>query len=380
MDKRWADVRKAVVFSGVTGLLFGVAFCLFMLFSSSPDSPKGPLLLVIPLMTGLVSGAAGATGVYLDRFLERRGVKGPGVRRAITFLIVVVIAYGVAIMAVRGTPAAMRGNPAWAMLAGLGFGGTVALVEYRLWQMRQQMLRLELENKYLSEIAKKDTLLAEATEDLVLAEERNRVAGDLHDSVSSGIHGIVYAIHSLKQAISAGESATGGEAGPKDRVPQILDLLEKTAQSTQDELRAMILELKPSLLDEKGLAEALRLHCELFSQRQGIPVDLKVEDAPGLSPEQQVAAYRVAQEALTNILKHSGATQASVWLSQREGSVALTVADNGKGFAADSLGSPGTPGGLGLKNMESRCARNDGTFEVSSSPGAGTTIRAIFRT
>ena len=368
MQESWGiSIRKAVLFSGGTGVLFGVAFSIFMALNPSPNSPKGLVLLTVPLLSGLISGAAGAGGAYLDRFLIKRGMAKPAARRLIAFTVIVLVTFSLAALAARRASLLLEGNTVWGMLAGLGFGAAVALVDYRLWQTRQKMLTLELENKYLSEIAKKDTLLTEATENLVLAEERNRMARDLHDSVSSGIHGIVYAVHSLKQAISASD--------PSPRVMEMLDLVEKTAQSTQDELRAMILELKPSLLDEKGLAEALRLHCELFSQRQGVPVDLKVDDAPALSPEQQIAVYRIAQEALANVQKHSGATYVTVTLAVHDDSVDLTVSDNGKGFSPGS----GTEG-LGLRSMESRCARNNGTFSVTSSPGAGTTMTASFRT
>lgn len=78
MEERWSDsVRKAVLLSGGTGLLFGVAFSVFMLFNPSPDRPKGPILLVVPVLTTLVSGAAGAAGTYLDRYLTNRGVAKP---------------------------------------------------------------------------------------------------------------------------------------------------------------------------------------------------------------------------------------------------------------------------------------------------------------
>jgi len=135
----------------------------------------------------------------------------------------------------------------------------------------------------------------------------------------------------------------------------------------------MILELKPSLLNEKGLIEALRMHCELFSQRQGIQVDLSLEDAPGLSPEQQVAVYRIAQEALANVQRHSGASRVSLSLTRRDGKFVLTVTDNGSGFNPELSHS-----GVGLRSMEARCSRNGGMFRVMSSPGAGTTVEASF--
>lgn len=362
-------VASGLLLSGMAGILFGVAFALFLLTTGSPHALKGPVLLVIPAITGSVAGAAGAAGAYLDAVLIRRGMSSPAQRRVVSFLVVTLSTFALAaVAAMRLHLVDLQAQALWGALLGLSFGAVFAAVEYRLWKMRQRVVSLEIENRYLSEMARKDALLAKATEDLVLVEERNRVAQDLHDSVSSGIHGIVYALHLLKQAVAAGEIAGGDH-----KIAGIIDLLDKTAHSTQDELRAMILELKPSLLDEKGLAEALRLHCELFSQRQNVPVDLSVEDAPGLSAEQQVAVYRIAQEALANVQRHSGATRVSISLAFKDGKFALVVADDGRGFDPGSIFA-----GVGLHSMEQRCARNNGTLRVTSSPGTGTRIEAVF--
>jgi len=201
------EVRNGFLLSGLAGLLFGVAFVVMLLATGSPYALRGPLVFAVPAITGMVSGAAGALGSYLDAVLERRGMKSTGQRRVLSFLAVTLSTFGIAIMvALRYGLVAVQGQALWSMVLGLGFGVAFAAVEYRVSKMQQRVLTLEIENKYLSEIAEKDAALAKATEDLVLAEERNRLARDLHDSVSSGIHGIVYGLHSLRQAGSPGSS------------------------------------------------------------------------------------------------------------------------------------------------------------------------------
>ena len=367
-----AAARRAFAFSGAAGALFGAAFSVFLAFSGWSPGRSIPLLLIIPVMTGLISGTAGIAGTLVDKVLASRGIGNPALRRVISFSAIASVTFGLAWLGVSRSNGSLQPQATWASLLGLTFGATVVAVEYRFWQVKQEVLRLELENKYLSELAWKDALLAEASKDLLLAEERARVARDLHDSVSSGIHAIVYAVHSLRNALAS----AGGEPEGSRRIGETLDLLEATALSTQSELRAMILELKPSLLGEKGLAEALRLYCDLFSRRAGIAVEVNVEPAPRLSAEQQVAVYRILQEALSNVERHSGASKVSVSLAGREGEIVLTVSDNGRGFVPTDAGDHA---GFGLKNMEARCRENAGILSVRSSPGGGTTIEASFR-
>jgi signal transduction histidine kinase len=137
----------------------------------------------------------------------------------------------------------------------------------------------------------------------------------------------------------------------------------------------MIMELKPALLEENGLTEALNLHCDLFARRQNVTVNLDIAEHLPLAPEQEVAVYRIVQEALGNVQKHSDADWASVSLRAMNSgeTVNLVVRDNGKGF------DPGQPGyGNGLMNMRARCREAGGELTVESAPGEGTTIRASF--
>lgn len=156
---------------------------------------------------------------------------------------------------------------------GFFFGIIITIVDDRLWNMRHKVLALEYENKYLAELAEKNQQFKEATKNLIITEERNRIARDLHDSISQGIHGIIYSIHSVKQHLH-----------PEDQTAKaILGHLLTTAETTLNELRTMILELKPSLLEEHGLIGALQLHCQLFTERLKVKCLLsldKVEEIP----------------------------------------------------------------------------------------------------
>ena len=123
----------------------------------------------------------------------------------------------------------------WMMLAGLAFGAVFALIVYRTERTRERLILLELENRHLAELAAREDLLREAARNLAVAEERNRMARELHDSISQGMHGIVFALRSLRTSL-AGNS----------RGLETLDALEETAAATLRELRRLIVELEPS--------------------------------------------------------------------------------------------------------------------------------------
>ncbi len=372
---RTSSIRTGFLVSGLAGLIFGTAFYLFMLATKAPGTSTNPGFLLIPVACGLIAGAAGAGGAYLDALLEKRGMASPGKRRLVSFLVVTLSTLVLFLsVAIRLELVEIQRQVIWGTLLGLGFGVSFSIAEYYLWRIRQKVLALEVENRYLSEMAEKDAALAKATSDLVLAEERNRVARDLHDSVSSGIHGIVYALHTLRRAVSEPDRPGSNS---REQISGIIDLIDKTAHSTQDELRAMILELKPALLDEKGLSEALRLHCELFAQRRNVDVDLSIDfeadTSPTLSPDQQVAIYRIVQESLANVERHSKAGHVTVSLATEAGAFVLNITDNGSGFDPAAATS-----GLGLHSMEQRALRNNGKLKVVSRPGGGTTVEAVF--
>ena len=207
--------------------------------------------------------------------------------------------------------------------------------------------------------------MAEKTKALAVMEERNRMARDLHDSISQGIHGIMYSCHTLKKYLKATNIPSEARG--------IVEHLEKTAGLTLSELRAMILELRPTLLESQGLPEALRINAELFSWHQQVECEMNLDYVAGLTSEQEIAVYRIVQEALSNIRKHAGANRICLSLLESKKRVELKIEDNGAGFDPENVKK-----GNGLLNMTTRAQDNRGVFRLQTAPRKGTAIHVEF--
>ncbi|HTP24127.1 MAG TPA: sensor histidine kinase, partial [Anaeromyxobacteraceae bacterium] len=140
------------------------------------------------------------------------------------------------------------------------------------------------------------------------------------------------------------------------------------------DIRHLSHELHSAQLREAGLTQSLSSYCAEFSKTRGIRVSCEVDsEVKELAPRAALALYRIAQEALGNIAKHAKAKEARVRLERSDGVVRLTVADDGTGFVPARAGDSG---GVGLVNMRERVRQFNGTLEIESQPGRGTTIRA----
>lgn len=199
-------------------------------------------------------------------------------------------------------------------------------------------------------------------------EERARVSRELHDGISQILVSVKYAVE------LAIDKARGGAA---DAVTP----MEKGAAGLNraiGEVRRISRDLRPSILDDLGLSAALESLAREFSERTGIEVELKkVAFRNLLPPDAKTTLFRVAQEALTNVERHSGARRVHLHLTSTEGAIALLIADDGRGFdpGRQAKGRRG-PDGLGLRNMQERMAFHDGVLRIESAPGAGTRIEA----
>ncbi len=207
-------------------------------------------------------------------------------------------------------------------------------------------------------IALTNARLYERSREVSVLEERARLARELHDAVSQRLFSIRAHARAAEVLVPKDPARAAGE----------LAAIAELGAQAHGELRAVIDGLAPPELD--GLAESLRRYALLAARAHGISVRLVAPDMPELDPRVEAAAFRVAQEALHNALRHSGAGEVTVTLSRTRRRVTLEVADDGRGFDP-ALAS----GGLGLASMRERAAAVGGLLRVSSAPGAGTRVR-----
>jgi two-component system sensor histidine kinase DegS len=197
--------------------------------------------------------------------------------------------------------------------------------------------------------------------------ERRRLARKLHDDTIQSLLVIANRARGL-------ESGDYGRLSPKARkqAEEILDMLLHTI----DDVRRLSRDLRPSLLDNIGLLPALRWLAESLTNQSGIRIDLKVNgEEHSLPQEFEIIMFRITQDALNNVVRHSGATAVTVTLDFITSKFKLTVADNGHGFTSpDNLADFAAKGKLGLQRMEQQARLLDGTFKVTSHAGKGTTI------
>jgi len=188
-------------------------------------------------------------------------------------------------------------------------------------------------------------------------EERRRLARDLHDEVNQALTAILLRLEALAQET------------PPERAPEVV-ALKRLVNQAMDELLNLARQLRPSALDDHGLVAALETQLKRFSARTGIEARLDKAGAPDtLADVVQTAIYRIAQEALTNVTRHAGATVVELLVAEDEGAVELRVSDDGRGFDPAVRG-----GGLGLVGMAERARLVGGELDVRSAPGGGTTI------
>jgi signal transduction histidine kinase len=212
-------------------------------------------------------------------------------------------------------------------------------------------------------VAIENARLYERSRELSIAEERNRLARELHDSLTQKLFGVVLTAEAAATLIDRdGESA-------RTQLRRVQDL----AREAMEELRSLIFELRPAALASEGLAVTLRKHVDGLRRLYRADIGLRILGRLELPPATEREVFRVAQEALANALRHAHADRVELELDSRDGRVVLTVADDGVGFVADATGLRSRR--LGLTSMEERARSVGGTLGIESAPGAGTTIR-----
>lgn len=210
-------------------------------------------------------------------------------------------------------------------------------------------------------VAIENARLYERAQQLAALEERQKLARELHDSVSQALYGI---------ALGARTARAYLERDPRQAV-EPTEYVMALAEAGMAEMRALIFELRPESLETEGLVIALRKQADALQARHQLQVESHLCAEPTLPIETKQGVYRIAQEALHNAAKHAGATHLELRLTQNEQGLCLQIADNGVGFdTAQSF-----PGHLGLHTMQERAAQIGGTLLVDSKPGNGTCVQ-----
>jgi len=227
---------------------------------------------------------------------------------------------------------------------------------------------MAIENAGLwDELKEKEELRGQLLERVIVAqeEERKRIARELHDEASQTLASLI-----LGLKVAEGSRSLEEIRGNMRR-------LKALTAETLDRVRDLALQLRPSVLDDLGLVAALERYAGEYSEKFGIVVDLQALgfDSQRLPTEMETALYRIVQEALTNVMKHAQAQNASIVLERRGSSVVAIVEDDGKGFDAQRLPRSKLQGGrLGLFGMQERAELIGGTLTLESKINAGTTV------
>jgi PAS domain S-box-containing protein len=232
--------------------------------------------------------------------------------------------------------------------------------EPNYFSSRQIDLALAFANQ--AAIAIENARLYEQARQFAAVEERQRLARELHDSVSQALYGIALGARTARTLLDRDASKV---VGPLDYVLQL-------AEAGLAEMRALIFELRPESLVQEGLVVALSKQAASLRARHQIEVETDFCPEPEVAFERKEALYRIAQEALHNVVKHARATRVELRLAQRDGVLLLAVQDNGQGF--DPAGE--FAGHLGLKSMRERALQLGGAVTIHSAPGQGARVVA----
>ncbi|HSJ00001.1 MAG TPA: sensor histidine kinase [Patescibacteria group bacterium] len=214
---------------------------------------------------------------------------------------------------------------------------------------RRMLERLEAERRRAASAA------LEAQED-----ERARVARDLHDEVNQSLTGLLLHLEAARRE------------APPALVPELSET-KSVANRAMDELLSVARQLRPTALDDLGLAAALAAHTDEVGRLTGVATRFEPDgELSKLDAEAQLVIYRVAQEAISNATRHAGADHVDVRLTRTGHRVELVVSDDGRGFSFDEA-----EGGLGIPGMRERALLAGGELEIQSRPGTGTTVRLV---
>jgi len=232
-------------------------------------------------------------------------------------------------------------------------------LKFLMRQLKAMADSLVSQVEALRRLADERVSLAERAERLSVVEERQRLARELHDTVSQELFGIAMMVGAARRALPATET----------ELERQLNLVEDSARRAQATMRGLIRALRPVELGSQSLPDALRALMDDIHARQGLTVNLTVAEGGELAPSVEDALFRIAQEAVSNAVRHGECSQLSVTLTAEDGSAALLVQDDGRGFDPDT-----TTSHIGFRTMRERAVEAGGRLTIHSAPGAGTTV------
>jgi len=292
----------------------------------------------------------------MDKFPQRTG-----------FLITGIFTVIMAILMLLG-PGPEAGLPL-IFINGVGyflFAALIAIIREAESARRSAEMAREESEKQRAEVQSAHQQLQSYTaqaEELAVLEERNRLARELHDSVTQSLYSLTLFSHAARRM-----SEDLGE----ERLQRQIEQIGTTAVKALKEMRLLVYELRPPELKKEGLIRAIRQRLEAVEGRSGVEARLVVDELVRLPQSVEQELYRIANEALNNALKHAAATSVVVYLRQIDGRIELEIVDDGIGFEPENVRDRG---GLGLASIRERAEQLGGTATIHSAPGEGTSVK-----
>jgi signal transduction histidine kinase/ligand-binding sensor domain-containing protein len=252
-------------------------------------------------------------------------------------------------------------------LVGVVFG--VFRLRVRNFEARSRELEAQVEERAAelqSEIDQRmqvEEALRESEMEKAVAEERSRLARELHDSVTQSLYSLTLFTEAARHMV---------EDIGEENIEQYIGQIGVIGQQALKEMRLLVYELQPPELEREGLVRALRKRLEAVEGRAGVEARLEVDEFVKLPGNVEGELYRIAQEALNNALKHAAAGSVVLYLRQSNGNFEMEIVDDGVGFDPEA-----TPdrGGLGLKSIRDRAEHIGGSVTIRSQPGEGTSVK-----
>ena len=356
------DVRQPLSLLAFTGLLLGAAW-LHLQFLGLRVSGRRlmPYLLVqgvIAFLATLIGNSLSIT-LGLMMMLIGEGLGALGFNRRGLFISLYYLALSAANFALISGGA---GFPDWV----LGVIPSVIVVIAFVWVFNRQIVAREQIQSVAHELDVANRQLtdyAAQVEDLTLAAERQRMARELHDTLSQGLAGLILQLEAADAHLSRDHTA---------KAQAIVQQAMERARTTLAEARRAIDDLRAADLAPIDLASAIQAEADRFSAATGLPCELDVVVPPDLSAELSDNLQRMISEALTNVARHAQAARVQLQLRSTDHAIELVIHDDGRGFAPSVIGQPGHYGLIGLRE---RARSVGGTLSIDSQAGQGTTLK-----